>query len=167
MRFTLPCLADFEAETWQGRNRVLFDAMAREKSLMYLFLLLTMAVASLGIVGALTLMISEKRSEIGILRTMGMSKRAIMGMVVLEGWLIGFMGVAAGLAGGWGLGVLLQRYPLRIPWDLFVLETVPILLNPVDFFWVGSITLGVCLLATLYPGWEAARMDPIAAIRAS
>jgi len=163
----LPALAGFEAETWQDRNRVLFDAMAREKALMYLFLLLTVGVASLGIVGAMTLMISEKRAEIGILRTLGMGRRGIMGLVVLEGWLVGLFGVGAGLAGGWGLGVYLQSRPLRIPWDLFVLETVPILLNPVDFIWVGSLTLAVCLLATLYPGWEAARMDPIAAIRSS
>jgi lipoprotein-releasing system permease protein len=162
----LPALAGWRAVTWQERNRVLFDAMHREKAMMYLFLLLTVSVASLGIISALTLMVSAKRAEIGILRTLGLGRRGIMGLVVLEGWLVGVLGVGAGLAGGWLLGVLLQRHPLHIPWDLFVLETVPILLNPVDFLRVGSITLGVCLLATLYPGWEAARLDPIAAIRA-
>ena len=161
----LPALAGFRAETWQSRNRVLFDAMGREKTLMYLFLLLTVAVASLGIVGTMTLMISERRAQIGILRTLGMQKRGVMAMVVLEGWLVGLTGVFGGLAGGWALGALLREHPLRIPWDLFVIETVPILLNPVDFLRVGSITLAVCLLAALYPGWEAARMDPIEAIR--
>jgi lipoprotein-releasing system permease protein len=161
----LPALRGYEAETWQSRNQVLFEAMAREKMLMYLFLLLTVGVASLGIVGTMTLMISERRPQIGILRTLGMNKRAVMAMVVLEGWLVGIAGVAGGLAGGWGLGVLLREHPLRIPWDLFVIETVPILLNPIDFIWVGSITLAVSLLAALYPGWEAARMDPIKAIR--
>jgi lipoprotein-releasing system permease protein len=161
----LPSLSGFKSETWLDKNRVLFEAMGREKALMYLFLLLTVVVASLGIIGPLTLMISEKGAEIGILRTLGLRKRAIMGIFVLEGWLVGFLGVAAGLAGGWGVGLLVQRHPIRIPWDLFVLETVPILLNPIDFIWVGSITLGVCLLATLYPGWEAARMHPIEAIR--
>lgn len=161
----LPELAGWRAETWQDRNRVLFEAMGREKALMYLFLLLTVAVASLGIVGAMTLMVSEKRAEIGILRTLGMSRRAVMGVIVLEGWLVGLSGVAAGMLGGLGLGSWLQRHPLRIPWDLFIMDTVPVVLNPVDFLWVGSLTLGVCLLATLYPGWEAARMDPIQAIR--
>ena len=162
----LPALAGYRAVTWQERNRVLFDAMHREKAMMYLFLLLTVSVASLGIISALTLMVSAKRAELGILRTLGLSRRGIMGLVVLQGWLVGLMGVGAGLGGGWLLGLWLQRHPLHIPWDLFVLETVPILLNPVDFLLVGSITLGVCLLATLYPGWEAARLDPIAAIRA-
>ncbi|MCP4545684.1 MAG: ABC transporter permease [bacterium] len=163
----LPAFTDFRTETWLDRNSVLFEAMAREKALMYLFLVLTMAVASLGIIGALTLMISEKRAEIGILRTLGMTKRGIMSWVVLEGWLVGLIGVASGLFLGWLIGFLLQRFPLRIPGDLFVLETVPILLNPVDFILVGTITLVVCLVATLYPGWEAARMDPIEAIRAT
>jgi lipoprotein-releasing system permease protein len=162
-----PALSAFEAETWQDRNQVLFEAMAREKLLMYLFLLLTIFVASLGIVGTLTLMISEKRPEIGLLRTLGLPRRGVMGMVVLEGWLVGLAGVLGGLAGAWILGAFLQRHPLRIPWDLFVLETVPILLNPVDFLRVGVLTLTVCLLATLYPGWEAARMDPIQAIRST
>ena len=88
-----------------------------------------------------------------------------MGLVVLEGWVVGLLGTFAGLLCGWLLGVWLQEHPLRIPWDLFVLDTVPILLNPVDFLRVGAITLFVCLLATLYPGWEAARLDPITAIR--
>ena len=79
-------LRGLAAETWQSRNEVLFEAMAREKILMYLFLLLTVGVASLGIVGTMTLMISERRSEIGILRTLGMNRRAVMAMVVLEGW---------------------------------------------------------------------------------
>lgn len=162
----LPALAGFRAETWQARNRVLFDAMHREKIMMYLFLLLTVSVASLGIVSALTLMVSAKRAELGILRTLGMSRRRVLGLVVLEGWLVGLVGVLIGLLGGWLLGLFLQAHPLRIPWDLFVLETVPILLNPIDFLRVGTITLAVCLLAALYPGWEAARLDPIAAIRA-
>ena len=162
----LPALAGFRAETWQQRNQVLFDAMRREKVMMYLFLLLTVSVASLGIVSALTLMVSAKRAELGILRTLGMSRRGILGLVVLEGWLVGLLGVLAGLAGGWLLGLFLQSHPLNIPWDLFVLETVPVLLNPIDFLRVGVITLAVCLLATLYPGWEAARLDPIVAIRA-
>lgn len=162
----LPALAGYRAETWQERNRVLFDAMHREKVMMYLFLLLTVSVASLGIVSALTLMVSAKRAELGILRTLGMSRRRVLGLVVLEGWLVGLVGVMSGLLGGWLLGLFLLAHPLRIPWDLFVLETVPILLNPIDFLRVGTITLAVCLLAALYPGWEAARLDPIAAIRA-
>lgn len=144
---------------------MLFEAMAREKALMYLFLLLTVTVASLGIVGALTLMVSAKQAEFGILRTLGMARRTVMGLVVLEGWLVALLGVSAGLLAAWLLGTLLRHHPLRIPWDLFVLDTVPILLNPVDFLRVGSLTLFVSLLATLYPGWEAARLDPISAIR--
>jgi lipoprotein-releasing system permease protein len=162
-----PQLDRFRAETWQERNRVLFEAMEREKALMYLFLLLTVLVASLGIVGTLTLLISEKRGEIGILRTLGLSRRGIMAVIILQGWLVGLIGVSLGLLGALGIGLFLTSHPVRIPGELFVLETVPILLNPVDFIRVGAITLFVALLATLYPGWEAARMKPIEAIRAS
>ncbi len=161
----LPELDGYRAETWQERNGILFEAMAREKALMYLFLLLTVTVASLGIVGTLTLMVSAKRAQFGILRTMGLSRRAVMGLVVLEGSIVGVVGVGTGLLGGWLLGMWLRGHPLTIPWDLFVLDTVPILLNPIDFLRVGAITMAVSLLATLYPGWEAARLDPIAAIR--
>ncbi len=164
---SLDRFGDFRAETWQERNRLLFEAMAREKLLMYLFLLLTVAVASLGIVGSMTLMVSEKRGEIGILRTLGMSRRSVMGMIVLEGWVVGVVGVASGLLAGWGLGALLMRHPLTIPWDLFIVENIPVLMNPVDFALVASITLLVSLAATLYPGWEAARLDPVEAIRDS
>jgi lipoprotein-releasing system permease protein len=158
---------DFRAETWQERNRLLFEAMAREKLLMYLFLLLTVTVASLGIVGSMTLMVSEKRGEIGILRTLGMSRRSVMSMVVLEGWVVGLGGVALGLLAGWGLGALLTRHPLTIPWDLFIVEKIPVLMIPADFAWVAAITLLVTLAATLYPGWEAARLDPVETIRDS
>jgi len=158
---------DFRAETWQERNHLLFEAMAREKLLMYLFLLLTVTVASLGIVGSMTLMVSEKRGEIGILRTLGMSRRSVMSMVVLEGWVVGLGGVALGLLAGWGLGALLMRHPLTIPWDLFIVEKIPVLMIPADFAWVAAITLLVSLAATLYPGWEAARLDPVEAIRDS
>ncbi len=158
---------NFRAETWQERNRLLFEAMAREKLLMYLFLLLTVTVASLGIVGSMTLMVSEKRGEIGILRTLGMSRRSVMSMVVLEGWVVGLGGVVLGLLAGWGLGALLMRHPLTIPWDLFIVEKIPVLMIPADFAWVAAITLLVSLAATLYPGWEAARLDPVEAIRDS
>ena len=162
---SLERFSNFRSETWQERNRLLFEAMAREKLLMYLFLLLTVGVASLGIVGSMTLMVSERRSEIGILRTLGMSRRAVMGMVVLEGWMVGVAGVALGLLTGWGLGAILMRHPLTIPWDLFIVEKIPVLMNPQDFILVALITLVVSLSATIYPGWEAARLNPVEAIR--
>jgi len=157
----------FRTETWRQRNRLLYDAMGREKLLMYLFLLLTVGVASLGIVGSMTLMVSERRQEIGILRTMGMSRRSVMGMVVVEGWMVGVAGVALGLLSGWGFGTFLARHPLTIPWDLFIVEKIPVLIDPRDFILVGLITLVVSLAATLYPGWEAAGLDPVEAIRTS
>lgn len=160
-----PPAEDLRVESWMDRNQLLFDAMAREKLLMYLFLILTITVASLGIVSTLTLMVSEKRGEIGILRTLGMSRRAVMSMVVTEGFLVGFAGTLLGLLVGWGLGSWFQHHPLPIPWDLFIVDRLPLIMKPVDFLLVAGLSLLVSLLATLYPGWEAARLNPIEAIR--
>ncbi|MDP6418490.1 MAG: lipoprotein-releasing system transmembrane subunit LolC, partial [Candidatus Krumholzibacteria bacterium] len=58
-----------------------------------------------------------------------------------------------------------QHHPLPLPWDLFIVDRLPLIMKPVDFLLVAGLSLLVSLLATLYPGWEAARLNPIEAIR--
>ena len=157
---------DLRANDWIQLNRNLFTWMKLEKAVMGIILGLIVVVAAFNIVSTLFMVVQEKRRDIGVLKTLGAPPRMVARIFLLEGLLIGGSGVALGLVLGGGLIAVLRRYPfVRLPGDVYFLETLPVRPEMGDFLFVGVSAMVLCLLAAWYPAWRASRLDPIVAIR--
>jgi lipoprotein-releasing system permease protein len=156
---------DYGTNNWIYMNQNLFSYMKIEKILMFLMLTLITLVAAFNLVGMLTMVIMEKRREIGVLRSMGASGRGVMSIFMLEGTSIGVMGTLGGLAVGYAICLILDRVKLDLPGDVYFIKTLPVLVQWPDVVLVGVSAITICFLATIYPSWEASRMVPVEAIR--
>jgi lipoprotein-releasing system permease protein len=155
----------YRINTWIELNENLFLWMKLEKAGMGVILLLIVLIAAFNIVGVLVMVVMENKREIGILKSMGASDGSIMSVFMAAGTEIGAVGVLLGtilgLAGAWTL----DRYPLNLPGDVYFLNSLPVLLEWGDVVMVVAVVFALCALATLYPSWKAARLDPVQAIR--
>jgi lipoprotein-releasing system permease protein len=155
----------YRINTWIELNQNLFLWMKLEKTGMGIILLLIVLVAAFNIVGVLVMMVMENRREIGILKSMGTSDGSIMSIFMAAGVEIGTLGIVTGTALGLVGSYILDRYPLSLPGDVYFLNSLPVQLEWSDVLVVTVIVFLLCMIATLYPAWKAARMDPVEAIR--
>jgi lipoprotein-releasing system permease protein len=147
-------------------NRTFFSALRFEKLGMSIAIGLIVLVAALNIVSILVLMVMEKVRDIGVLLAMGATARGIRRIFVLQGLIIAVLGTTLGVTLGTTLAWLLDRYRLvALPVDVYFIPYVPFHVRPLDVVVVSALTVGVSLLATLYPSWRAARLDPSEALR--
>lgn len=157
---------DLRANNWIELNRNLFTWMKLEKAVMFLILALIVLVAAFSIVSTLFMVVLEKRVDIGVLKTMGATPSLVLRVFLVEGLLVGGLGTALGTALGGALIAVLARYPLvRLPGDVYFIEKLPVRAEAGDFAAVILATLALCVAAAWYPAWQAARIDPIQAIR--
>ncbi len=157
---------DYVAQDWTEMNRSLFSALGLEKMAISITIGLIVMVAALNIVASLVLLVMEKSRDIAILKTMGTSSAVVMRIFMLQGLVIGLVGTAAGAAGGLTLATLADRYRLvRIPADVYQVSYVPFVVQPWDLALVVGAAVVICFLATLYPSRQAARLDPVQALR--
>ena len=158
--------AGFVAEEWQRTNQPLFSALWLEKMGLSIAIGLIVAVAALNIVASLILLVMEKSRDIAILKTMGMSAQRVMKTFMLQGLIIGIVGTAVGGIGGLVMCWVLDRYELiHISMDVYQIAHVPFVVRPLDFVIVIVSAVIICFLATLYPSRQAARLDPVQALR--
>jgi lipoprotein-releasing system permease protein len=159
---------------WRQRNRTFFAALEVERNVMFLILMLIVLVAALNIVSGLIMLVKDKSSDIAILRTMGATSGAILRIFLITGASIGVVGTLAGFALGLFICAniqAIQDFVSRVSgtqlWDPTVrfLTEIPAETNPTEVFAVVSMALVLSLLATLYPAWRAARLDPVEALR--
>ena len=123
-------------------------------------------VAALNIVASLVLLVMEKHRDIAILKTMGASARSMTVIFMLQGLIIGIVGTAVGAAGGYLMARLADRYQLiRIPIDVYNVSHLPFTVLPRDVTLVVVTAVLICFLATIYPSRQAARLDPVQALR--
>lgn len=156
----------FRVNTWIELNQNLFAWMRWEKLGMAILLLTIVLVAAFNIVSALIMVVMEKRREIGILKSMGATSAEVMRIFMAEGLVIGGFGTLLGSVLGYALAFFLDRYKLiNLPGDIYFLDTLPMKIHPSDGIAITTATLVLCFLATLYPSWKAARLDPVEAIR--
>jgi lipoprotein-releasing system permease protein len=159
---------------WTQRHANLFRAVEIEKRMMFLILSLIVAVAAFNIVSTLVMVVTDKQADIAILRTLGSSPRSIMFIFIVQGTIIGLVGVLLGALGGISLALNVDTVVAWIehtfgvqfmPADIYYISTFPSELHWDDVVNIVSISFGVSLLATLYPAWRASRTQPAEALR--
>ncbi len=156
----------YRVTTWIDLNRNLFGALALEKAAMFVILTLIVCVACFNIASSLIMSVMEKTKDIGVLKSIGSTNRSIRFIFSLQGFLVGVFGTFLGVLGGFGLCLILKRYPfIRLPQDIYYLERLPVAIQWDDSFWIACAALGISWLATLYPAWRASRLDPVEALR--
>lgn len=153
-------------EDWQSQNSALFEALKLEKKGMALILTLIILVAAFNIVGTLSMVVADKTREIGILRAMGMTARAIRRVFFLQGMIIGAAGTVAGTILGLVASFVIDHYGLiKIDSSVYFIDHLPVATEMVDVVSIIVASLVITALATLYPARQAADLYPVEAIR--
>ncbi|MBI3603172.1 MAG: lipoprotein-releasing ABC transporter permease subunit [Nitrospirae bacterium] len=152
------------ARDWMQLNKNLFSALKLEKIMMFLLLVLITIVASFNIVSTLTMIVTEKQREIAVLKAMGATKQAIMRIFMLNGLIIGLTGTAIGVPLGYTFLWLIQTYWTFDP-TVYYISHVPVHIQALDVILVSFSAILISFAATLYPSWQAAKLDPAAALR--
>lgn len=164
----------YRVSDWTYQHRNFFSALRTEKRMMALILFLIVAVAAFNIVSTLVMVVTDKQSDIAILRTLGFSPGGIMRVFVVQGAAIGVSGTLLGIAGGIALSLNLEQIVQRIErwFDINFLDPNIYYISalPSDLHWddVGIISVSallITLLATIYPAWRASRTQPAEALR--
>jgi lipoprotein-releasing system permease protein len=159
---------------WRQRNRTFFGALEVERNVMFLILTLIVLVAALNIISGLIMLVKDKSSDIAILRTMGATRGAIMRVFLITGASIGVVGTIAGFLLGLLLALNVETIRQVIsrltntnlfPAELYFLSRLPADVNAREVVTVLVMAIILSLLATLYPSWRAARLDPVQALR--
>jgi lipoprotein-releasing system permease protein len=158
--------ADFEVLTWYDLQKSLYAVMRLEKWGAMAVLALIIVVAAFNIVGSLTMIVVEKRRDIGVLRAMGVTAVDVRRIFLADGVLIGLAGGGLGLALGLGLSLAQQRYQF-VPMmgsDSFLIDSYPVSIEMMDVAAISVIAIVLCVLASIYPATRAARMEPAKAV---
>lgn len=151
---------------WMQLHRNLFAALKLEKIAMFIILAMIVLVAAFNIVSTLIMKVMDKGAEIGILKSIGATSRSIMAIFMVEGVVIGLVGTLLGTAAGALICKLQATYKIvRLRGDVYLLDALPILMKETDLVLIASAALVLSFLATLYPSWQASRLDPVVAIR--
>jgi lipoprotein-releasing system permease protein len=159
---------------WQHRNATFFNALQVERNVMFLILMLILLVAALNIVSGLFMLVKDKGGDVAILRTMGATPGAIMRVFLITGASIGVVGTVVGFLLGTIICLNADAIRRFFSWltntelfspELYFLSRLPAEMNAGETTAVVVMALALSLLATLYPSWRAARLDPVEALR--
>jgi lipoprotein-releasing system permease protein len=157
---------DYSAQDWSDLNRSLFSALRTEKIAISLAIGLIVMVAALSIVVSLILLVMEKQRDIAILKTMGASVGSVMTIFMLQGLIIGIVGTLVGATAGSIISEVLDRYRLiKAATDVYQISYLPFRLVPLNVVLIVAGAVAICFVATLYPSRQAARLDPVQALR--
>ncbi|HUI21079.1 MAG TPA: lipoprotein-releasing ABC transporter permease subunit [Methylocella sp.] len=159
---------------WRERNKTFFDALNVERNVMFIILTLIVLVAALNIVSGLIMLVKDKGRDIAILRTIGATQGGVMRIFLITGTSIGISGTLAGCFLGLLVASNLEAFRQLLnrllnmnlfPAELYFLSRLPSVVDPGDVIAVVTLTLTLSVLATVYPSWRAAKLDPVEALR--
>jgi lipoprotein-releasing system permease protein len=152
------------ARDWMQMNRNLFSALKLEKTMMFLLLVLITIVASFNIVSTLTMIVTEKQKEIAILKAMGATKRSIRRIFMLNGLIIGLSGTTIGIPLGYAFLWLIQTFWTFDP-TVYYISKIPVHVLAEDVLLVAGSAILISFAATVHPANQAAKLEPVAALR--
>ena len=152
-------------EDWTRLWPNLFSALQLEKTVYFLVLLLMVLIGAFNIISTLVMVVMEKRKDIAILMSMGATRASIRKIFLLKGFIIGIVGTTLGLLLGLLVCTLIAQYQFELPKDVFLISTVPVRIYFSNFMIVTVASFIVCLLASIYPARQAAKLDPVEIIR--
>jgi len=153
------------AKDWIRTNKNLFSALKLEKTALSIIVALIVLVAAFNIISTLIMMVMDKTRDIAILKSMGATSGKIMRIFILEGLIIGSTGTALGVGAGLTVCSLLRKYKfIKLP-DVYPMSTLPVQVIPSDVVTIAAAALLITLLATLYPSWQAAKVEPAVTLR--
>ncbi|MER8502814.1 MULTISPECIES: lipoprotein-releasing ABC transporter permease subunit [unclassified Mesorhizobium] len=159
---------------WRQRNKTFFDALQVERNVMFMILTLIVLVAALNIISGLIMLVKDKGHDIAILRTMGATRSAILRIFLMTGAAIGVVGTIAGVLLGIVICLNVERIRQFFSWlanerlfnpELYFLSQLPARMDAGETISVVLMALALSFLATLFPAWRAARLDPVEALR--
>jgi lipoprotein-releasing system permease protein len=161
-RLGFPYLTEDWSRLWPN----LFSALRLEKTVYFLVLLLMVLIGAFNIISTLIMVVMEKRKDIAILQSMGATRESIRRIFLIKGCVIGIVGTFLGVLLGLTISVLIQEYRfIELPKDVFLISTVPVRIYLSNFTLVALASLLVCLVASIYPARQAAKLDPVEIIR--
>lgn len=156
----------YYAQSWTEIHRNVFEALRLEKTVYFLVLMLIILVAAFTIVATLYMVVMEKRRDVAVLKAMGATDTSVALIFVNKGLLIGVLGTGLGALLGYVACLALDRYKLiDLPEGVFYVTTLPVRIVPANFMTVALASVVVCLAATLFPAWKAARVVPVDVLR--
>ena len=155
----------FQTTSWMEQNRELFRALKLEQIVTFIVLALIVCVAALNILIALTMMVMEKTRDIAVLMSFGVTEMQVRRIFLLQGLLISLIGTALGLILGYGLSWLGGHYRFPLDASVYSIDYLPFAPRVWDGVVVAAVSLGVSLIATLYPSGSAAKVLPAEALR--
>ena len=164
----------YRVSDWQQENANMFRALRLEKTMMAILLSLIIAMGAFNLVSSQVMLVTDKQADIAILRTLGLTPRAVMQVFMVQGTLIGVIGTVSGVIGGILLTLNLEHIlrgierlfgVVLMPEDVYYVTGLPTELRVDDVVTITLVALGMAFVATLYPAWRAARTAPAEALR--
>jgi len=152
--------------SWMDANRNLFSALKLEKTVMFIILSLIIIVACFNIISTLIMVVMEKTKDIGILKAIGTPNKSIMKIFSLQGFIVGLIGTVLGAGGGFLLSYLLKTYQfIKLPPEIYYIDKLPVNVELKDSLIIIAASIVISFLSTIYPAFQAARLNPVEALR--